>query len=260
MLKLTLMQILFLDESGTAPSKAKTKDHPFFVLGGLVVPESDWKSLQVKLQKLKGEYQITGEVKWRYFFPHPHSGKTTPLSHLDISQINELRLKLFAIVASYDSFKVLATVVDTTAYYCEHSDKDAEDMYHDAFEIVCERFQYYLQDIQRSAGEPIYGMVVIDERNNPQNKELDEFHYELLNNSDAKRADFNNLVEGLFIAASHHSVGVQFADLVAGAIYRKVCKNDSVFYDLVSKNIRCKPSGDVNGYGIMSLPYGAFSI
>lgn len=216
------MQILFLDESGTAPARNAVERNPYFVLGGLIVPEAQWKSLQKDLRRLKAEYHVDGEVKWRYFIPHPLSHKVTPLSHLDIPQLDELRMRLFNVIASYKSFRVLATVVDTKSYYEKHPDRDAEDMYHDAFEAVCARFQYYLQDMQRATtGSPFYGMVVIDERNNQQNKQLDNFHFDLLNNHDSRRADYNNLVEGLFIAASHHSVGVQFADLVAGAVYRK---------------------------------------
>lgn len=208
------MQILFLDESGTAPARNAVERNPYFVLGGLIVPEAQWKSLQKDLRRLKAEYHVDGEVKWRYFIPHPLSHKVTPLSHLDIPQLDELRMRLFNVIASYKSFRVLATVVDTKSYYEKHPDRDAEDMYHDAFGAVCARFQYYLQDMQRATtGSPFYGMVVIDERNNQQNKQLDNFHFDLLNNHDSRRADYNNLVEGLFIAASHHSVGVQFADL-----------------------------------------------
>lgn len=255
------MQILFLDESGTAPSRNAVERNPYFVLGGLIVPEAQWKSLQRDLRRLKAEYHVDGEVKWRYFIPHPLSHKVTPLSHLDIPQLDELRMRLFNVIASYKSFRVLAAVVDTKSYYEKHPGRDAEDMYHDAFEAVCARFQYYLQDMQRATtGSPFYGMVVIDERNNQQNKQLDNFHFDLLNNHDSRRADYNNLVEGLFIAASHHSVGVQFADLVAGAVYRKVSKGDSSFYDVIRGNIRCRSNGDVNGYGIVSVPHGALHV
>ncbi|WP_428886604.1 DUF3800 domain-containing protein [Bifidobacterium dentium] len=63
------MQILFLDESGTAPASNAVGKNPYFVLGGLVVPEAQWKSLQRDLRRLKAEYGVRGEVKWRYFFP-----------------------------------------------------------------------------------------------------------------------------------------------------------------------------------------------
>ena len=64
---------------------------------------------------------------------------------------------------------------------------------------------------------------------------------------------FNNLVEGLFIAPSHLSVGVQFADLVAGAIYRKFEKDDDKFYNQIEKSIRNK-NGNITGYGIVEFP------
>lgn len=110
------MQILFLDESGTAPAHNAVERNPYFVLGGLIVPEAQWKSLQKDLRRLKAEYHVDGEVKWRYFIPHPLSHKVTPLSHLDIPQLDELRMRLFNVIASYKSFRVLATVVDTKSY------------------------------------------------------------------------------------------------------------------------------------------------
>ena len=49
------MQILFLDESGTAPARNAVERNPYFVLGGLIVPEAQWKSLQKDLRRLKGD-------------------------------------------------------------------------------------------------------------------------------------------------------------------------------------------------------------
>ena len=46
----------------------------------------------------------------------------------------------------------------------------------------------------------------------------------------------------------------------AGAVYRKVSKDDSSFYDVIRGNIRCRQNGDVNGYEIMSVPYGALQV
>ncbi|MFU0559491.1 DUF3800 domain-containing protein [Gardnerella pickettii] len=103
----------------------------------------------------------------------------------------------------------------------------------------------------------IYGMIVIDARNSKQNKQLDDFHFDLLNNHDSHRADYNNLIEGLFIAASHHSVGVQFADLVAGAVYRKCSKRDSIFYNMIRNNVRRNSQGKAEGFGVVAVPNGS---
>lgn len=246
------MQLLFLDESGTAPAPKGVDNNPYFVLGGVIIPENYWKPLQRFLNSLKSEYRIIGEVKWRYFFPH-HSSKKRHLSHLSLEQINEVRLRLFKAISEYPDLRIIAAVVNTKEYYEVNPDNNAEDMYHDAFSEVCTRFQYYLQDISRWNDTLTYGMVVIDARNSPENKQLEEFHYNLLTNTNSKTTRFNNLIEGVFIAASHHSVGVQFADLVAGAVYRKISKGDSSFYDIIKRKVRTGAHG-VNGYGIISLP------
>ena len=70
---------------------------------------------------------------------------------------------------------------------------------------------------------------------------------------DFNYSSFNNLIEGLFIAPSHLSVGIQFADIVAGAIFRKYEKNDTQFYDKIRGSIRNK-NGKVEGFGIVSIP------
>ncbi|EPI56390.1 DUF3800 domain-containing protein [Gardnerella vaginalis] len=251
------MQILFLDESGTAPKCNAVEQNPYFVLGGLVIPESQWKSLQSNLHGLKKKYGIEGEVKWRYFINHPLSNKTTPLSNLSVNELNELREDLFKLISENENFKIIAAVVNTKDYYDKYKAGNAENMYHTAFEKICERFQYYLQDLSKNAGTKVYGMIVIDARNSKQNKQLDDFHFDLLNNHDSYRADYNNLIEGLFIAASHHSVGVQFADLVAGAVYRKCSKGDSTFYNMIRNNVRRNSQGKAEGFGVVAVPSGS---
>lgn len=63
------MQLLFVDESGTPPPPEKHGDTPFFVLGGLVVPEDFWSKLAADLDRMKQHFRIEGEIKWRYFAP-----------------------------------------------------------------------------------------------------------------------------------------------------------------------------------------------
>ncbi len=64
------------------------------------------------------------------------------------------------------------------------------------------------------------------------------------------------MIEGLFIAPSHYSVGIQFADLVAGAIYRRVEANDARFFDIIKPLIRSSAEGRLEGYGLVKIPRG----
>ena len=69
-------------------------------------------------------------------------------------------------------------------------------------------------------------------------------------------SNYANLIEGLFIAPSHYSVGIQFADLVAGAVYRRVEANDARFFDVIKPLIRTGTNGKIEGYGIVKIPKG----
>ena len=60
------MHILFVDEFGTPPEADKAASQPFFVLGGIVIPEDIWAKLAADLARLKAHYGIEGEIKWRY--------------------------------------------------------------------------------------------------------------------------------------------------------------------------------------------------
>ncbi len=69
---------------------------------------------------------------------------------------------------------------------------------------------------------------------------------------------YENLVESLFFLPSNLSVGVQLADMVAGAVWRKYEKNDDRWYKALEPSIRKAPGGGVEGYGIIRFPKGTW--
>ena len=62
------------------------------------------------------------------------------------------------------------------------------------------------------------------------------------------------LVESLFFLPSHISIGVQLADIVAGAVWRKFEKNDDSYYNMFEPSQRRSASGIIEGYGIAKAP------
>ncbi|WJM16030.1 DUF3800 domain-containing protein [Microbacterium arborescens] len=246
------MHILFVDESGTAPPPDKASATPLFVLGGLVVPEEVWPKLKADLEAAKRRHKVTGEIKWRYFAP-PKGGKTHSLSHLERDERDALREELLDAVARYKAIRIIAAVVDTVATYQRRGIEDADDLYQFAFKQLSERFQYFLQDLERESGSPMRGMIVCDNRNNDQDNRLKEFHQTLLQGG-AFTSNYGNLIEGLFIAASHHSPGTQFADLVAGCVYRKESAGDTRFFDRIADRVRRSRTGAMAGYGLIYIP------
>jgi hypothetical protein len=67
-------------------------------------------------------------------------------------------------------------------------------------------------------------------------------------------SQYKHLVESLFFQPSEISVGVQFADLVAGAVWRKFEKGDDYWYKKLEPSLRTSHGGSIDGYGIIKCP------
>ena len=245
------MHLFFIDESGTIVPENK-KHSKYFVIAGVIIPENHWKEIYKKLRILKKEYNINSEIKWRYFAPN-NQDKDNGLKHLTFEEKDKVRSRLYNIVTSYKSVKIISTVTNVEEAYKLPYIKDKDDLYWYSYKQAVERFQYYLQDISRTSGAEFNGLVIIDNRLSFEDNRLRILHHNLMITEKENNSKFNNLIEGLFIAPSHLSVGIQFADIVAGAIFRKVEKNDNTYYDQIKSNIRNK-DGKILGYGIVNFP------
>ena len=248
------MHILFIDESGN-PSPPGKCGLATFVLGGVIIPEEIWPKLFLDLKRLKKEYAVKGEIKWRYFIAGNKKPDNT-LLHLDANQRDDLRLKLFQALSRYKSIKIISAVANVPLAYAEKDITDDNKLYHRVYKVLTERFQYFLQDLERDSGQSTSGLIVCDHRNNHQDDRLRDLHQKLINADDLFASAYKNIIEGLFLAPSHYSVGIQFADIVAGAIFRNFESQDSRFYDLIKHLIRASPVGNVEGYGVIKIPKG----
>jgi len=249
------MHILFIDESGnpTPPGKPGLKH---FVLGGLIIPEEVWPKLSSDLKRLKKDYGVSGEIKWRYFIAGNNKPENS-MRHLSPQKRDELRLQLLNSLVRYKSVRVISVVADIQKAYADPTIIDDTGLYHRAYKMLSERFQYFLQDLERDSGQRINGLVVCDHRNSYQDDRLRALHQKLVYSEGSFTSNYANLIEGLFVAPSHFSVGIQFADLVAGAVFRKFEANDDRFYSIIKPIIRAATYGKVEGYGLVALPKGA---
>lgn len=245
------MQILFLDESGTIVDEDK-RHSKFFSIGGVVIPEDCWQNLYKKFKEIKKQYKINSEIKWRFFSPH-NIDEDNGLNHLSFEDKNKVRNKLYELISAYKSLKIISIVTDVEKAYKLSYINTKEDLYWYSYKQVIERFQYHLQDLSRETGEKFNGLVIIDNRLSCDDNKLRNLHHNLLVVEKENYSNFDNLIEGLFIAPSHLSLGIQLADIVAGAIFRKYEKQDDKFFDKIKTSIRNK-NGVVDGYGIVNFP------
>ena len=250
------MHILFVDESGTPPPLNNVASSPFFVLGGVIIPEEFWHKIKIDLESIKEKFKIKGEIKWRYFYtPQNQVGKEHSLSHLAREEKEFVRSQLFEILRKYETIRTICIVSDVSKAYELTYIKTPDELYWYSYKYITERFQYYLQDISSISNHKINGIIVCDHRAPNNDKRLQELHAQLLLGHHNANSNYPNLIEGVFIAPSHLSVGIQLADLVAGAVLRSIKDNDKRFFDQMASTLRkSQKTGEVEGYGIVRFP------
>lgn len=201
---------------------------------------------------LKARRGIRGEFKWRYFTP-VNDEPRNPMRRLDQSARNEIRTELYQIICSGSAIKTMAAICSAPAVYAMPSVNSQDDLYHLTYKTLSERFQYYLQD-ESAPGNKQLGMIVSDHRGSHDDRRLRRHHQMLLHSGAEFTSQYKNLVEGLFLEPSNLSVGIQLADMVAGAVWRAHQRNDSYWYSMLEPSLRRDQNGNINGYGLIKVP------
>jgi len=249
------MHLCFLDESSTPPKPTNKGKGRYFVIAGLIMHEDQWHGVAAAMKALleHRDYRVHGELKWRYFSPH-NTDEENSVAHLPEERRNELRTKLFEIITARKSIRIVACVASVDAAYELGYVKDADDLYVYTYKPVTERFQYHLQDVSRAVGSKQLGIVVADHRGKTQDDHLRRQHRGLVQERGKFTSKYDNYVETVFLTPSHHSVGIQLVDLVAGAIGRYYNAKDETYASRLWRSFRASPSGKIEGYGLVKFP------
>lgn len=246
------MHLCFIDESGT-PAKLGKAEPSTFAIGAIIIPEATWQNVRKKLLGLKISSKYNGEVKWRYFAPS-NTDDDNPMLGWEQVRKDEFRSAVFKIITDQRSIRLLACVCHCKTAYENASINTQNDLYFRTYKPITERFQYFLQDISRSSGEEHFGIIVADHRGSKDDAKMRQQHERLIEESWNSTSTYTNFVEGLFFAPSHMSVGIQLADMVAGATWRAFERGDSRFFDMIKGSFRAKPTGEIDGFGLVKFP------
>jgi hypothetical protein len=253
------MHLCFIDESGSPPKPSAKKPRPYFIIAGVIMHEAQWEGISEELKALrrKPEFSFFGEIKWR-FFGADNKDPENSVSHLDATKRDEFRRQFFEIITKRKSVKIIACISSVQAAYRQRYIKDEEDLYVYSYKVVSERFQYYMQDISRVVGDKQLGIMIADHRGKKQDDVLRSQHHGLVEREGMFSSKYGNYVETIFLTPSHLSVGIQFADMVAGAIGRAFNVNDRTWFDVVKPSFRSSPTGKFDGYGLVKFPKGSW--
>lgn len=246
------MHLLFVDESGTPP-KPDGAGLAYFVIAGIVIPEDRWMGLRNKLVGLKAKEKYRGEVKWRYFAPN-NNDASNPMRNWGQDDRNQFREQVFSIITDSKSCRIIACSSEAPTAYGLGNANTQMDLYFRTYKPVTERFQYLLQEITSASGSDTFGIIVADHRGKGDDDTMRVRHERLITESNQYTSTYANFIESLFFAPSHMSIGVQLADMVAGAIWRAQAHGDMTWFERLRPSFRASRSGAIDGYGIARFP------
>jgi hypothetical protein len=243
------VHLCFVDESGTPPSRANPSK-PYFTLGAAIISADGWAAVARKVLGYKLRHHLRGELKWRYFSPDNQDAHN-PMLVRSAADRKLLSMEFAHLIAGCP-LTIIASVTDVEVAFSYGSVSDQQDLYHFAYKPITERFQYFLQD-QNSQG-----VIVSDHRGRDSDKMLRAHHDTLIEKRNGSRSSYDRLIEGLFLQDSCHSVGIQIADYVAGAIHRAYCTPSKEHAAILQPRIRTSASGQAKGFGIVEHPKSGF--
>jgi hypothetical protein len=181
--------LLFLDEAGTPADRE-------FVLGGVAVDVSRWHELRSSWGAAAGAHgrSAEAEVKW-----------------VKLNRTGELanRLADVLVQSGVTGFVVeLRTREGRSAAPALFASPD--DVYATALMFIAERFQRFL------AHRGDYGAIILDRREGTQDERLRRFFRRLADNG-TPYTRLERIVDPILLSPSHHTLGIQAADLVVGS-------------------------------------------
>ncbi|MFB7143265.1 DUF3800 domain-containing protein [Agrobacterium deltaense] len=243
------MHLCFVDESGTPPS-SPNPERPYFTLGAIIIKDEDWRDVAAVIRGYCTRNKIKGELKWRFFSPH-NSSSDNPMLGKSGEERKKLSLELANIIAG-SRVTIIACITDIGAAFEYASVTNQQELYHFAYKPLSERFQYFLQDNKS------LGIIIADHRGRDNDRLFRAHHDALLAKSGKSVSGYNRLIEGLLLQDSCHSIGIQLADFVSGAIHRAYSTKDGELAKILKRRIRAKPDGTIQGHGIVHHPRDKF--
>lgn len=218
------MHLLYVDDSGSVGNP----DETHFILGGVAIFERGLYHVIKALDDVVEGFKLGGN-------PHDielhgtdmYGGRTNPWRSLKRDDRERMIKAALNIVAGQKSAVRLFGVAVNKAHIAPRDPVEY------AFEEICNRFNLFLRRINNrdgKSGEAQRGLVIMDETHHEQPLQALARHFRV---NGSRWGAFRNLAEVPLFVDSRASRGVQFADLVAYALWRKYEIQDGRFFDSI---------------------------
>jgi len=231
------MHMLFVDESG------RLDQGGLFALGGLAVRDTDWLTLRDLWQTTlrRADWPLDTEIKWHGI----RTGAVPPaVGDAVFAMLSRGPLTCYVVVVDLDRGPVEFPLAEFEYF------RSPDDVYATALMFLAERFQHLLAERED------VGMIIVDSRKQETDERLRRFFRELQKDG-TPYMRLDRIVECLFLAPSHFSIGLQCADLVTAttvAAERGVGQGRGYLRSLMPRFAAHPASGEVAGVGLKRFP------
>lgn len=241
------MRIFFFDDSGQ--KKGYDIDR-YLCVAGFSVAAPDLPLLTHIQQEMWSLHEDLGKPGDELKFSHVGKGsdsekKPNPLVRVgmtDFPQRRQFVMTALSKLMQIESLEVIGAVVDKKRAF------GAPPMHH-ALTVLFERAELSLQD------KNTHGLMFCDDENKNEVPLR-----ALLDAGSTNYVKFQSIKETIAFVPSVSSPGVQFADLVAGSIFRAANKGDTGYMEKLTSRIRTDSWGRWQGPGIKMYPTASFPV
>lgn len=241
------MKLLFLDESGDHSLERIDKDYPVFVLGGVIIDRTYYRTVvEPRIKKLKEDFFDDEVVLHTSDIIRGKNGfqvlNNQGVRQAFYDEMNTLMREL--------EYTVIACAIKKDAHLKQYASR-AADPYTYSLEVVVERFVHVIGNVEHG------GMIFAEKRRPDLDHEL-EMTWRKLREEGCSYADAAK-VDGRIIDLSLkdkrvNMVGLELADLVVSPIGRAVIgKPKQQDWDIVESKLR-RVGKTYMGYGLKILP------
>ena len=215
------MHLLYLDDAGS-PGNPNEKH---FVLAGIALFERQTHWLQIALDDLAKDLGQSDPVDIEFHGSPIARGRGRLWRSVPKEQrATIIRRGLEAARALRGEWRLFGVVVDKQA-------RSPEDPVAYAFEQLCSRFDMFLKRLYAKGGEPQRGLIILDK--SAEETRLQSMASEFKTHGH-RWGVTRNLVEVPLFVDSRATRLIQYADLVAYALWRKFEKQDSDFFNVIA--------------------------
>lgn len=240
------MELIFADDSGKDARKGR-----YLVLASVAFDESRLNALEAQISSLKGRYGIPPECELHWAtrtYKHPKRNPTKT-ARLTREAHHQLRRDFLGFLASADATIIIGVV--------EHGRRSLATGFCWCLDFIAERTQMRLQDLARSRGSKVFGLLIADEPGGArENAQVREHLARLHRRGTGFIEHFDTLVMNSLVYPSDLVPGIQLADFAAGAFEYFINRQEEEWWPLIAPHIRRKPqtSTRVLGYGLKLWP------